>query len=198
MTANGVDDPERRGPVPEEPPADVRGDPVDAQQCRRSEDEHLEQDDRRHRLQEGRARDPGDRRLEERPEVADLGGGQDALSDEPSRRRVDDLIASLEPDPAVVLDGEGKHDRRENLRADERSEDGTRSLEQPIDRSPAPAGSGSGASDYRHRRPPSGTRRRCARFPRAAVSAPRIRRARARGSRRRSGVAGRSASSCPT
>ena len=46
-----------------------------AEHCDRAEDEHLEQDDRWHRLQEGRPRDPGYGRLEERPdELISVGG----------------------------------------------------------------------------------------------------------------------------
>jgi hypothetical protein len=134
------DDPEERGPVAEQAATDVRPDPVDAVERDRAEDEHLDDDDGRHRLEERRPRDPGDRRLQERPDVADLRGREDALAGEPARRRVDDLVSALEPDPAVVLDVEAERDRRRDLSDDERAEHPAGPLQQPVDRAPARAG----------------------------------------------------------
>ena len=192
------DHPEERGPVAEQTPTDPGCDPVQAEQRHRAEHQDLREDERRQRLHVCRPRRPGDGCLGRGPEVRDLGGRKLGMAENPAGRRQHDLVATLEPDPAVVVDREREHQRCRDLGADQRPEHGARPLQQAVHRSPAPAGGCRRASACRHARPPSGTRRRCARSPRAAVYAPRSRRAGALGCRPRFAVVGRSASPCPT
>ena len=175
-----------------------------ARRCRtrrqrdRAEDEHLTDDQRRESLHVRRSRPPGDGRLHCRPEVTDLRGRELRLPEKPPGRGHPDLVAALEPDPAVVLHGQREDERQGDLRADQRPADRARVREQPIHGAPQPVGDADGASGDRHPRSPSDTRRRSARSRRAAAYAPRSRRAREPGCRRRSAWAGRSASRCPT
>ena len=106
------DDPEKRRPVPEQPPADPLRDPVDAEERDRREHEQVERDDRRQRLDEGRPREPHEWGEDERPEVAELGGGQLEVPEHPALGRDPDLVAVVEPHPPVVRDRRGKQDRR--------------------------------------------------------------------------------------
>ena len=191
------DDPQERRPVPEQPAADPAREVVDAQERDGAEDENLEDDQRRQHLHVRRPGDPHDRRERVRPQVPELRRRKLQMAEQPALRRQPDLIATLEPHPAVVVGDERERDGRADLQTDQRREHGARTLEEPVDGSPAPAGRARGTSGDRHRRPPSGTRRPCARARRAAVSGLRSRRARVLSHRRRSGVAGRSASSCP-
>ena len=152
------DHPEERRPVAEEATADPARDVVHAQERDRTEHENLEQDERRERLDVRRPRDPRDRREHERPQVAELRRRELELTEQPSLRGEPDLVAALEPHPAVVRDASCEHERRDDLQSDERPDDDAGPLEQAVD-GPAGAvgGRGSRASD-RHPRLPSGTR----------------------------------------
>ncbi len=191
------DDPEECRPVAEEPPSDPGGDPVHAEESDGAEDEHLEDDRRWQGLHIRRPRDPHDRREHQRPQVPDLRRRQLEMTEEPALRREPDLVSALEPDPAVVRDREGEDDGGRDLRRCEGAEHRARALQEVVDRTARFAGRAQRDASDGHSSRRSGTRRRCARSPRAGASAPRSRRARARASRRRCAAAGRSAGRGP-
>ena len=134
----------------------------------------------------------------ERPEVAELRRRELEVPEQPALRRDPDLIAVVEPHPAVVGHRGGEHKRRDELEARQGGENGA-VLEEDVDRSARlPGGGDRGASDRHVWCGSSGTRQRFSRSRRAARSTPRTRRARVPGSRRHYGAAGHSAWTCPT
>ena len=114
------DHPEERGPVAEQTPADPGCDPVQTEQRRRAQHEDLREDQRRQRLHVRRSCRPRDGCLGRGPQVRDFGGWKLGLAEHPAGRRQHDLVATLVPDPAVVVDGKREHKGRRDLEADER------------------------------------------------------------------------------
>jgi len=181
----------------EQAAADLRRDFVDAQKRDRAEDEHLQEHERRQHLDERRPGHPHDRHQQVRPEVAELGRRQLELTEKPALGSGPDLVSALEVDPPVVGHRQREHSRSRDLETDERAEHGARPFEQAVDRAAGAMRGRQGRASDRHRRRPSDTRPRCARFPRAGGCVPRSRRALARVWRRHFGVADRRASSRP-
>ena len=174
------DDPQERRPVPEQPAADPAREVVDAQQRDRAEDEHLEHDEWRQHLHVRRPRDPHDRRERVRPQVPELRRRELQLAEQPAlrRRARSDRLPGTTPSRCGRATTR-EPDRRADLQADQRRRArradarGARRPVRPLQRAALARASGD-----RHRRPPSGTRRPCARARRAAASALRSRRAR--------------------
>ncbi len=173
----GHHDPGRRGEEPEGAARDPGREAVDRPERERPEHEHVEEDDRRHRVDEARAGHGHDRRDRERPAVAGVRRRQVALTEQPAGRQQPDLVAALVEEPAVVAHGQRVDEDREPLddgehgQRHERPRDGKRdALLDPHPAAPAVLGQRRpqllrGVRRLHAPRVATDTRRRCARAP---------------------------------
>ena len=100
----GDEDPARGAEVAEPAPADAARDAVDRRDHERQDDERLEQDEHRQRVEVVRSPDAAERRQQQRPAEADERRRQVPVRERPCRRPEVRSGAVLREEPAVVLD----------------------------------------------------------------------------------------------
>ena len=101
-TDEGKGDPQDDGPIAEHASPDPRSDPVEGEHRHRQQDDDVEDDDRGQCRDEIRSGDACDRCEHRRPAVPDQRVAQLTVPEQPAKRVVPELIATLVVDPAAV------------------------------------------------------------------------------------------------